>query len=186
MCGGHLCVVVRVVERLTNWSWTGAAASVPTLKLWHLSCRCAFVPFLCAGDPDMATTEAALRKLDALGADVIELGVPYSDPLADGPVIQESATRALKAGATLDTVLEMVSRYECTRPAEERKEGGKEGGVGVTGQSEIWRSAYHRQAYKYRRLASGGRVVHSGTNFLLDVWCQNQRAPELGLLLTGT
>jgi len=72
--------------------------------------QCAFVPFLVAGDPDLATTEKALRKLDALGADVIELGVPYSDPLADGRVIQESATRALKGGATLDKVLEMVSR----------------------------------------------------------------------------
>lgn len=49
------------------------------------------MPFLCAGDPDLATTEMALRKLDALGADVIELGVPYSDPLADGPVIQVRA-----------------------------------------------------------------------------------------------
>ena len=46
------------------------------------------MPFLVAGDPDLATTEKALRKLDALGADVIELGVPYSDPLADGRVIQ--------------------------------------------------------------------------------------------------
>lgn len=95
---------------------TAAAVSTGTMTITQKFAQlaenkqCAFVPFLCAGDPDMATTEAALRKLDALGADVIELGVPYSDPLADGPVIQESATRALKAGATLDTVLEMVSR----------------------------------------------------------------------------
>jgi len=48
----------------------------------------AFVPFITAGDPDLATTAKALKILDACGSDVIELGVPYSDPLADGPVIQ--------------------------------------------------------------------------------------------------
>ena len=48
----------------------------------------ALIPFVVAGDPDLATTEAVLLALDANGADIIELGVPYSDPLADGPVIQ--------------------------------------------------------------------------------------------------
>lgn len=48
------------------------------------------VPFITAGDPDLATTAKALKILDACGSDVIELGVPYSDPLADGPVIQAS------------------------------------------------------------------------------------------------
>ena len=48
----------------------------------------AFIPFIVAGDPDLATTAKALKVLDACGSDVIELGVPYSDPLADGPVIQ--------------------------------------------------------------------------------------------------
>ncbi|KGF73892.1 tryptophan synthase subunit alpha [Neosynechococcus sphagnicola sy1] len=70
--------------------------------------RCALIPFLTAGDPDLATTAAALKVLDENGADLIELGVPYSDPLADGPVIQAAATRALQRGTRLDTVLEMV------------------------------------------------------------------------------
>jgi tryptophan synthase alpha chain len=48
----------------------------------------AFIPFITAGDPDLATTAKALKILDACGSDLIELGVPYSDPLADGPVIQ--------------------------------------------------------------------------------------------------
>lgn len=63
-----------------------------------------------AGDPDLATTEAALRALDGAGADLIELGVPYSDPLADGPTIQGAHTRGLASGTTLGTVLDMVKR----------------------------------------------------------------------------
>jgi tryptophan synthase alpha chain len=72
--------------------------------------RCALIPFITAGDPDLETTAAALQVLDRSGADLIELGVPYSDPLADGPVIQAAATRALQRGTTLDAVLEMLKR----------------------------------------------------------------------------
>jgi tryptophan synthase alpha chain len=70
--------------------------------------ECALIPFITAGDPDIETTAEALRVLDCSGADIIELGVPYSDPLADGPVIQAAATRALQKGTTLDQVLEML------------------------------------------------------------------------------
>lgn len=70
--------------------------------------RCALIPFITAGDPDLETTAEALRVLDRNGADLIELGVPYSDPLADGPIIQAAATRALQRGTQLDQVLEMV------------------------------------------------------------------------------
>ncbi len=69
---------------------------------------CALIPFITAGDPDLETTAEALQVLDAAGADIIELGVPYSDPLADGPVIQAAATRALQRGIRLDQVLELV------------------------------------------------------------------------------
>ncbi len=68
----------------------------------------ALIPFITAGDPDLDLTAEALRVLDAKGADLIELGVPYSDPLADGPVIQAAATRALKQGTRLASVLEMA------------------------------------------------------------------------------
>lgn len=71
---------------------------------------CALMPFITAGDPDLATTEQALLALDRNGADLIELGVPYSDPLADGPVIQAAATRAVKQGTRLDDVLALVTR----------------------------------------------------------------------------
>lgn len=70
--------------------------------------KVAFIPFLCAGDPDLATTAQAIIKLDQIGADVIELGVPYSDPLADGPTIHEAATRSLERGTTLDKVIAVV------------------------------------------------------------------------------
>ncbi len=70
--------------------------------------QCALIPFITAGDPDLQTTAKALQVLDESGADLIELGVPYSDPLADGPVIQAAATRALRRGVRLDRVLEMV------------------------------------------------------------------------------
>ncbi|CAN6280982.1 unnamed protein product [Urochloa humidicola] len=70
--------------------------------------KAAFIPYITAGDPDLETTAAALRLLDACGADVIELGVPFSDPYADGPVIQASAARALASGTTTDAVLAML------------------------------------------------------------------------------
>ncbi|WP_298919083.1 tryptophan synthase subunit alpha [uncultured Nostoc sp.] len=70
--------------------------------------QCALIPFITAGDPNLETTAEALRILDRNGADFIELGVPYSDPLADGPVIQAAATRALQKGTKLEQVLEML------------------------------------------------------------------------------
>ncbi len=70
---------------------------------------CALMPFLMAGDPDLAATRSALLSLQANGADLIELGIPYSDPLADGPVIQAAASRALASGTTPTRVLEMLS-----------------------------------------------------------------------------
>jgi tryptophan synthase alpha chain len=77
-------------------------------KSLHNRSQCALIPFITAGDPDLKTTAKALRVLDESGADLIELGVPYSDPLADGPTIQAAATRALQKGVRLDNVLEMV------------------------------------------------------------------------------
>ena len=68
----------------------------------------ALIPFVTAGDPDLDLTAEAIRVLDASGANFIELGVPYSDPLADGPVIQAAATRALKQGTSLASILEMT------------------------------------------------------------------------------
>jgi len=76
--------------------------------------RTGLVTFVTAGDPDLARTADILRTLDAAGADVLEVGVPFSDPLADGPVIQRATERALAAGTTLDGVLALVGRVRST------------------------------------------------------------------------
>jgi tryptophan synthase alpha chain len=68
----------------------------------------ALVPFVTAGDPDLETTRSVVLALEEAGSDVIELGVPFSDPQADGPVIQAAGQRALKSGTTLAGVLELA------------------------------------------------------------------------------
>ncbi|MBI2890605.1 MAG: tryptophan synthase subunit alpha [Nitrospirae bacterium] len=72
--------------------------------------RKALIPFVTAGDPDAATTEALLPALQDAGADVIEIGVPFSDPVADGVVIQASSQRALRGGMTTAKTLDIVRR----------------------------------------------------------------------------
>jgi tryptophan synthase alpha chain len=73
--------------------------------------RAAFIPFIMAGDPNLQATADQLAALAAGGADIIELGVPFSDPIADGPVNQRAATRALAAGTHLSGILELVARH---------------------------------------------------------------------------
>jgi tryptophan synthase alpha chain len=72
------------------------------------------IPYVAAGDPDMAASVEILRAMADAGADVIELGVPFSDPMADGPVIQKAAERALAQGTGLPQVLEIVSAFRRT------------------------------------------------------------------------
>ncbi|MEE9126237.1 MAG: tryptophan synthase subunit alpha, partial [Planctomycetota bacterium] len=71
--------------------------------------RAAFVPYITAGDPSPERTASLVLALERAGADVVELGVPFSDPLADGPVNQRAAQRALAAGTTLEGVLGLVA-----------------------------------------------------------------------------
>ncbi|MDR1808484.1 MAG: tryptophan synthase subunit alpha [Propionibacteriaceae bacterium] len=70
----------------------------------------AFIPFVTAGDPDLETTEALVRAMAEAGADLIELGVPFSDPIAEGPVIEAADARALAGGATVDQLFDLVAR----------------------------------------------------------------------------
>jgi len=86
----------RLAETFAGLRQTGAGAGL--------------VAYIAAGDPDLARTGGILRALDRGGADVIEVGVPFSDPLADGPVIQRATERALAAGTTLVGVLDLVGR----------------------------------------------------------------------------
>ena len=68
----------------------------------------AFIPFITCGDPDLETTGAAIRAMEANGADLIELGIPFSDPTAEGPVIQGANLRALQGGVTTDKIFDFV------------------------------------------------------------------------------
>ncbi|MCR5655677.1 MAG: tryptophan synthase subunit alpha [Lachnospiraceae bacterium] len=68
----------------------------------------AFIPFVTGGDPDLATTKQILIEMEKAGADIIEVGIPFSDPIAEGPVIQEANERALSAGCTTDKLFDMI------------------------------------------------------------------------------
>ena len=76
------------------------------------SSRGGFIPFITAGDPDLVTTELLLIELAAAGADIIELGVPFSDPIADGEVIQRASERALQKRVTLSEILKCISNVK--------------------------------------------------------------------------
>jgi len=73
--------------------------------------RCALIPFVAGGDPDLASTVPIMHALTRAGADLIEIGMPFSDPMADGPVIQMAHQRALQNGATTRRVIEMVAEF---------------------------------------------------------------------------
>jgi tryptophan synthase alpha chain len=78
--------------------------------------RTALVCYAMAGDPNLAATEELLRAIDEQGADVIEVGLPFSDPIADGPTLQAASTRALRAGTTLTAILETIRRLRLRAP----------------------------------------------------------------------
>ena len=84
--------IADTFDRLREHGWTG------------------FIPYITAGDPDLSTTEALVVELERRGSDLIELGVPFSDPIADGPVNQASAQRALRHRVSLSDILQMVGR----------------------------------------------------------------------------
>ncbi|XP_050363888.1 tryptophan synthase alpha chain [Argentina anserina] len=92
---------------LTTTTSTTVGLSQTFVKLKEQG-KVALIPYITAGDPDLSVTAEALKVLDLCGSDIIELGVPYSDPLADGPVIQAAATRALARGTNFNAILEML------------------------------------------------------------------------------
>lgn len=70
----------------------------------------AFIAFITGGDPDLETTEALIPRMAEAGADIIEIGIPFSDPIAEGTAIQAADERALNAGTTTDKLFEMIKR----------------------------------------------------------------------------
>src|SRR5437763_3836024 len=82
----------------------------------QFSSRPALIAYVTCGDPDLVTSRAVILAAIDAGADVIELGVPFSDPVADGPVIQRASERALKRGTTLHDVLALAAEIRKARP----------------------------------------------------------------------
>ena len=76
-----------------------------------------FVAYIMGGDPDLATSQAVLNALPSAGVDIIELGMPFTDPAADGPVIEAAGLRSLKAGTTLTTILDMAAEFRKSNDA---------------------------------------------------------------------
>eukprot|EP00270_Netrium_digitus_P000509 TRINITY_DN1055_c0_g1_i2.p1 TRINITY_DN1055_c0_g1~~TRINITY_DN1055_c0_g1_i2.p1 ORF type:complete len:382 (+),score=70.86 TRINITY_DN1055_c0_g1_i2:2-1147(+) len=107
---GPLCLRVAEETQSPGATQTKASTLADTFAALREQGKVALIPFIMAGDPALEATEEVLVKLDECGADIIELGVPYSDPLADGPVIHAAATRALQKGTDLSAVLSMLKR----------------------------------------------------------------------------
>jgi len=107
------------------------------------------IPFITAGDPDLAGTVEMTRRMAAAGADLIELGIPFSDPLADGPVIQRASLRALAAGATVPKILDAVReiRKDCPVP--------------------LILMGYYNPIYKYGIRRFAGDAARAGVNGLI-------------------
>lgn len=87
-----------------------------TFKRLQSKGQTALIPFIVAGDPDLEATEALVLKLAESGADLIELGVPFSDPIADGPIIQAASQRALEKGVSIESILSLTRRLKGLTP----------------------------------------------------------------------
>src|ERR1700686_3939806 len=93
-----------------NRSWPNSMTIADTFARLRRERRPGLVTYTTAGDPDLARSAEILKALDRAGADILEVGVPFSDPLADGPVIQRATERALAAGGSLSASLLLVER----------------------------------------------------------------------------
>jgi tryptophan synthase alpha chain len=122
----------------------------------------ALVPFIMAGDPDLDATRAVIRAAVDAGADLLELGVPFSDPTADGPVIQRAAVRALQRGTSLRQILEMVAELRRT---------GLETPIVLFG--------YYNPIFHYGPARLAGDAARAGVDGLLVVDLPPEEADEL-------
>ncbi|CAN1487084.1 TrpA Tryptophan synthase alpha chain [Rhabdaerophilaceae bacterium] len=126
--------------------------------------RATFVTFVTAGDPDPETSLAIVKALPGAGADVIELGMPFSDPMADGPAIQWSSMRALKAGMTLKGTLALVTEFRKT-----------------DGQTPIVLMGYYNPIYVYGVGQFIADAKAAGVDGLIVVDCPPEEDAELCL-----
>lgn len=104
----NFVVSSKSLRPMATLSLTQTAGITETFSRLRKQGKVALIPYITAGDPDLSTTAEALKVLDSCGSDIIELGLPYSDALADGPVIQAAATRALAKGANFNNVISML------------------------------------------------------------------------------
>ena len=121
----------------------------------------ALVVYLTAGDPDLLTTEALIKALAAAGVDILEIGVPFSDPTADGPIIQAASRRALQNGATLTKILDMIER------------------VRETSEIPILLFGYYNPVFKYGNEVFARRAKAAGVDGILVVDLPPEEAAEL-------
>lgn len=124
--------------------------------------RSGLITFVTAGDPDLGTSMDILRRLPGAGADIIELGIPFSDPMADGPAIQASSQRALRAGQTLRRTLGMVAAF---RQAD--------------GETPIVLMGYYNPIYSYGPAAFVADAKKAGVDGLIVVDLPPEEADEL-------
>ena len=127
-----------------------------------LAARAGLVTFVTAGDPDPATSLAIVSALPAAGADLIELGMPFSDPMADGPAIQASSLRALKAGQTMVRTLQLVRDFRAGDDA-----------------TPIVLMGYYNPIYRYGADAFAGDAVAAGVDGVIVVDLPPEEDAEL-------
>jgi tryptophan synthase alpha chain len=124
--------------------------------------RAGLVTFITAGDPDPETSLALLQGLPKAGADIIELGMPFTDPMADGPAIQAAGLRALKAGETLPRILAMVRRFRMQ-----------------DAETPLVLMGYYNPVYQYGVARFAADAKSAGVDGLIIVDLPPEEAPEL-------
>lgn len=131
--------------------------------------RKVLIPFITAGDPDPAWTVAVMHTLVGAGADLIELGVPFSDPMADGPVIQLASERAIEKNVTLGRVLEMVKEFRQT-----------------DSRTPVVLMGYMNPIERYGQTRFPAHATAAGVDGLLLVDCPAEERDDLGVAMDET
>jgi tryptophan synthase alpha chain len=127
------------------------------------------IPFITAGDPEPQATVAVMHALAEAGADIIELGVPFSDPMADGPVIQEASERAIEKQVTLSTVLEMVESFRQTNTS-----------------TPVILMGYMNPIERYGRSRFPAAATTAGVDGVILVDCPPEERGDLGVAMAAT